>query len=422
MFQQSFLTFSFIFLATLATLLASSLAINNNIYNDRVLKYRSLLTGENVILKKPLFRELVDTSCLVDDVHCVLENGNIIDAFFSVMSSVDCQYTCANTVKNCRAFTWFGDLHPIFPNSCFLFTGCSKVRKSEGTVSGPVTCNCSSKSACQGVKGNFVKFMENVGEEDTCRMSCKDSTKCKFYTWFGPDNRIFAGYCFLFSSCDKSSCNCKDCHSGPRSCFDYEVIEDPVTTPEILDDDTQDDNLIGSVDPLFPNLSPSSELIVGSIPDTPGSMPSGDLSGGLVAISASMDGNNKDELMLNLESSAPVDGLETSTSTSDMMQMLENNLDGLSGQLSVLQPGDQVTASIGSLTPDLSEMAGAILALNPDGTSMEKYQSAVVNYMPALKWLLVVMDHQRKLEEEDHTASRYRTPFRQAIHNIIKRH
>ncbi len=26
--------------------------------------------------------------------------------------------------------------------------------------------------------------------------------------------------------------------SGPRSCFDYEVIEDPVTTPEILDDDT----------------------------------------------------------------------------------------------------------------------------------------------------------------------------------------
>ncbi len=39
MFQQSFLTFSFTFLATLATLLAFSLAINNNIYNDRVLKY-----------------------------------------------------------------------------------------------------------------------------------------------------------------------------------------------------------------------------------------------------------------------------------------------------------------------------------------------------------------------------------------------
>ena len=47
-------------------------------------------------------------------------------------------------------------------------------------------------------------------------------------------------------------------------------------------------------------------------------------------MSASMNGDIKDELILNLES-APVDGLETSTSTSDMMQMVENNLDGLSG-------------------------------------------------------------------------------------------
>ena len=29
---------------------------------------------------------------------------------------------------------------------------------------------------------------------------------------------------------------------------------------------------------------------------------------------------------------------------------------------------------------------------------MGQYESAVVNYMPALKWLLVVMEHQRKLE------------------------
>ncbi len=49
-------------------------------------------------------------------------------------------------------------------------------------------------------------------------------------------------------------------------------------------------------------------------------------------MSASMNGDIKDELILNLES-APVDGLETSTSTSDMMQMVENNLGGLSGIL-----------------------------------------------------------------------------------------
>ena len=28
---------------------------------------------------------------LVDDIHCVLEDGNIIDAFFSVNSASDCQ-------------------------------------------------------------------------------------------------------------------------------------------------------------------------------------------------------------------------------------------------------------------------------------------------------------------------------------------
>ena len=27
--------------------------------------------------------------------------------------------------------------------------------------------------------------------------------RCKFYTWFGPENSLFARYCFLFSSCDK---------------------------------------------------------------------------------------------------------------------------------------------------------------------------------------------------------------------------
>ena len=33
-----------------------------------------------------------------------------------------------------------------------------------------------------------------------------------------------------------------------------------------------------------------------------------------------------------------------------------------------------------------------------DPAMMGQYESAVVNYMPALKWLLVVMEHQRKLE------------------------
>ena len=28
---------------------------------------------------------------LVNDIHCVLENNNIIDAFFSVYSAQDCQ-------------------------------------------------------------------------------------------------------------------------------------------------------------------------------------------------------------------------------------------------------------------------------------------------------------------------------------------
>ena len=48
-----------------------------------------------------------------------------------------------------------------------------------------------------------------------------------------------------------------------------------------------------------------------------------------------------------------------------------------------------------------------MIFLGSTAESIEKYQSAVVNYMPALKWLLVVMDHQRRLEEDHEKKRRF---------------
>jgi len=218
--------------------MVSATAVSNQRFADSLdsffenVRYKSLLTGKNVVLRAPTFRTIQDTSCLEDDIHCVLEDNNIIDAYFSVNSAQECQYTCAKSEVKCAAFTWFGVEHLIFPNSCFLFSKCKRVRRSARAVSGPPSCSCSSHSACQGVKENFVKFKENVPTEQSCQLSCASNSRCKFYTWFGKDNQIFNGYCFLFSSCDQSSCNCKDCFSGPPKCFQYELASLPVGTDD----------------------------------------------------------------------------------------------------------------------------------------------------------------------------------------------
>lgn len=181
--------------------------------------YRSLLSGNYFRLPAAFAGvRVLDPDCVLPGLHCLPDQSNVVDVFFGVGSASECQLSCAYHTGRCRLFTWFDAAHPTFPRSCFLYTSCAAAGRSEHSLTGPATCTCGEKKACQGVRHNFVGFQENVGTEAACQALCRAESECKFYTWFNTDNRVFFNYCFLFSSCDKVSCNCVGCSAGPPSC------------------------------------------------------------------------------------------------------------------------------------------------------------------------------------------------------------
>jgi len=190
------------------------------------MRYGSILTGQQLIIRAPTTHRSQDISCFAENIHCVIEDDNVIDAYFSVQTASECQYTCSESTPGCQAFTWFGDKHPIFPNSCFLFSSCKKARRSVGSISGPRACLCGSPSSCQGDQANFIQLQEIVESEMKCQALCSGNRRCHYYTWFSSENRVFGNYCFLFSVCNKMTCNCIGCRSGPQTCFTYTMIPD----------------------------------------------------------------------------------------------------------------------------------------------------------------------------------------------------
>merc|ERR1719237_787156 len=93
---------------------------------------------------------------------------NVIDVFFGVLTGEECQLTC-QFHGDCVMFTWFDHLEETFPSSCFLYNRCLVAGESRHSLTGPPSCTCSRSIACQGVRGNFVGFQENVVTEDECQ-------------------------------------------------------------------------------------------------------------------------------------------------------------------------------------------------------------------------------------------------------------
>ena len=66
---------------------------------------------------------------------------------------------------------------------CFLFSSVAKQTSFDDSVSGPVSCTCSSEVACQDDAGNIVEEMADVETEAECQKNCQDNLSCMFYTW-----------------------------------------------------------------------------------------------------------------------------------------------------------------------------------------------------------------------------------------------
>jgi len=319
------------FRATQCLFYLKILLLFRNINSTEVLEdysYKSLLSGKYYRFL-PSGRT-ADLDCVIPDIHCLPDESNVIDVFFGVRSAGDCQLSCVYHHSDCAVFTWFDSQHSTFPQSCFLYSRCDKAIQSEHSVTGPPSCVCGQKMACQGVHNNFVGFKENIAGEPECQTLCRDTETCEYYTWFDPTNKVFHNYCFLFSSCETVSCNCVGCSSGPPSCS-------------------------APVGEVLPSAAPAPALVTADNLSVPSS------------------------LLPPAAAAEPELGL--------------NKVDtGLSSIQITDESGSKVLVNISAAAADSAAAAPGAQQLQLAGNSTQGLKSTILNYFPSLKWLFVFVD------------------------------
>jgi len=293
--------------------------------------YKSLLSGKFYRFLQAGRRD-VDLSCVLHNIHCLPDESNVIDVFFGVRSAGDCQLSCFYHHSECAIFTWFDSSHPTFPQSCFLYSRCSKAVEVAHSITGPPSCVCGRKMACKGANHNHVGFQEKVATETDCQAICRNTERCEFYTWFDQTNRVFHNYCFLWSSCDSVSCNCVGCSTGPPECTPQigEILPSPAPSPALV---------------TVENLSVPTSLL----PDTENSGPSG----------GEGDTSESDSLILNISDVSPI------------------------------EISDQ--AMISNIISDSLNLNTTITSTNTT-ISSQGLKSTILNYFPSLKWMFVFID------------------------------
>jgi len=320
--------------------------------------YKSLLTGKFYRLipsgaSYEDYQRQVSLDCVIPDIHCLPEESNVIDVFFGVKSAGDCQLSCVYHNSDCAVFTWFDENHSTFPNSCFLYSRCEKAIQSEHSVTGPPSCVCGQKVACQGVKNNFVGFKENIEEEKQCQKECVASDQCQFYTWFDKTNTVFRNYCLLFTSCDKVTCNCHGCSSGPPSCSPQigEILPSAAPEPAVI---------------TVENLSVSSSL------EPPA------------------DNNNNNDNDDDYASDANEGAI--SGSTSNNQPTIDSSHKEVPS-IQITEGSDNIFLNISNFSDSQEQDLASSASLNNlVGNSTEGFKSTVLNYFPSLKWLFVFVE------------------------------
>lgn len=350
-FLHHFLTILFLFSKSIA------ISVKENF------TYKSLLTGKYYRLipsgaSYEDYQRQVSLDCVIPNIHCLPEESNVIDVFFGVKSAGDCQLSCVYHNSECAVFTWFDEYHSTFPNSCFLYSRCEKAIQSEHSVTGPPSCVCGRKVACQGVKNNFVGFKENIEEEKLCQKECVASDQCQFYTWFDKTNTVFRNYCLLFTSCDKVTCNCHGCSSGPPSCAPSigEILPSAAPEPAVI---------------TAENLSVSSSL-------EPPVSDENDLSDAN-HLSDANDVNDDDE-----------DDYEGSPSNN---QLLIDSSHKEVPSIQITEGSDNIFLNISNFSDSQEQDIASAAGLNNlVGNNTEGFKATVLNYFPSLKWLFVFVE------------------------------
>lgn len=302
-------------------------------------KFKSLLSGKyyRLLPDGVSFARNADLDCVIPNIHCLPDESNVIDVFFGVKSAGDCQLSCVYHHSDCAVFTWFDSDHSTFPRSCFLYSRCNKAIETVNSITGPPSCVCGKKMACQGVSNNFVGFKENILSEDSCQGICRDTDPCEFYTWFDDTNKVFYNYCFLFSSCEKVSCNCVGCSSGPPKC-----------SPPVGE--------------ILPSPAPVQETKPGLVTPDNLSVPSSLLP------------------PVNTEDTGLSSQIKEDTAS---IQISEDAANNFILNISNFSPG-VVTEQSGGLN--------GLTNLGHNGNATQGFKSTILNYFPSLKWLFVFVD------------------------------
>jgi len=227
-------------------------------------------------------------------------------------------------------------------------------------VTGPPSCVCGQKVACQGVKNNFVGFKENIEEEKQCQKECLASDQCQFYTWFDKTNTVFRNYCLLFTSCDKVTCNCHGCSSGPPSCSPQigEILPSAAPEPAVI---------------TVENLSVSSSLEPPVDTDADNS-----------------DDNNNNENDNNDVSDD--NGNFNSGSASNNQPTIDSSHKEVPS-IQITEGSDNIFLNISNFSDSQEQDLSSSGSLNSlVGNSTEGFKSTVLNYFPSLKWLFVFVE------------------------------
>lgn len=156
-------------------------------------------------------------TCSSNNTSCDPHGESLIVTYPEVETIFECRVLCIDT-EGCEFFTYYGAEGFPLKNFCQLFASCDETLDCIGCVSETRECHSSCSSNVIGqIDNNFLDFLPNLDSEFGCMGHCKNTTGCKFYTYYLESDPYF-GTCILLSSIIGPLEKCDSCVTGPINC------------------------------------------------------------------------------------------------------------------------------------------------------------------------------------------------------------
>ena len=128
------------------------------------------------------------STCFTENIMWMDEmSGSIVN----VTSADDCQQLCVQNKQKCSFFSWSGPFSSPYRNMCWLYQYNTKPTESIGSISGPMSCTCSTEHTCMLHADLIVGIIEPVDNEVECQYDCRYEEACHFYSWFDSKGVVF---------------------------------------------------------------------------------------------------------------------------------------------------------------------------------------------------------------------------------------